>query len=125
MSATKTLFYQLAVSAAMLPVVSLALGEPGVVAWTPIAIASLAYQSIIVAFASYLMWFWLLTRYLASRLSVFSFAAPLFGVAFGHFVLDEPITFAFLASAAMVGAGIALVNFRPPPSTPSTRAHPF
>lgn len=111
-SATKTLFYQLAVSAALLPIVSLALGEPGVIAWTPVAIASLAYQSIIVAFASYLIWFWLLTRYLASRLSVFSFAAPLFGVAFGHFVLDEPITPAFLVSAAMVGAGIALVNFR-------------
>jgi len=96
-----------------LPIVSLALGEAGVIAWTPVAIASLAYQSIIVAFASYLTWFWLLTRYLASRLSVFSFAAPLFGVAFGHFVLDEPITSAFLVSAAMVGAGIALVNLRP------------
>jgi drug/metabolite transporter (DMT)-like permease len=113
-SATKTLFYQLAVSAALLPIVSLAMGEPGVVAWTPRAIASIAYQSIVVAFASYLTWFWLLTRYLASRLSVFSFAAPLFGVAFGHFVLGEPITAAFLVSAAMVGAGIALVNLRKP-----------
>ena len=111
-SATKTLFYQLAVSAAMLPIVSLALGEPGVIAWSPVAIASLAYQTIIVAFASYLTWFWLLTRYLASRLAVFSFAAPLFGVAFGHFVLGEPITPAFLVSAGMVGAGIALVNLR-------------
>ena len=111
-SATKTLFYQLAVSAAMLPSVSLAMGEPGVVAWTPVAIASLAYQTVVVAFVSYLTWFWLLTRYLASRLSVFSFAAPLFGVAFGHFVLGEPITSAFLVSAAMVGAGIALVNLR-------------
>ena len=111
-SATKTLFYQLAVSAAVLPVVSLSMGEPGVIAWTPLAIASLAYQSIVVAFASYLTWFWLLTRYLASRLSVFTFAAPLFGVAFGHFLLGEPITPSFLVAAAMVGAGIALVNLR-------------
>jgi drug/metabolite transporter (DMT)-like permease len=113
-SATKTLFYQLAVSAVMLPIASLGMGEPGVIAWTPLAIASIAYQSIVVAFASYLTWFWLLTRYLASRLSVFSFAAPLFGVAFGHFVLGDPITPAFLVSAAMVGAGIALVNLRKP-----------
>ncbi len=37
-SATKTLFYQLAVSAAMLPVVSMLMGEPGIVRWTPLAI---------------------------------------------------------------------------------------
>jgi drug/metabolite transporter (DMT)-like permease len=109
-SATKTLFYQLGVSALILPPISLALGEPGLVRLTPLAVASLAYQSIIVAFASYLVWFWLLTRYLASRLSVFSFAAPLFGVAFGHFVLGEPLTPTFVAAALMVGAGIALVN---------------
>lgn len=111
-SATKTLLYQLGVSAVVLLPVSLAIGEPGVVRVTPVALASLAYQSIVVAFASYLVWFWLLTRYLASRLSVFSFAAPLFGVAFGHFVLHEPLTPAFLAAALMVGAGIALVNAR-------------
>ena len=111
-SATKTLLYQLGVSALALPFVSIALREPGVVAITPTAVASLAYQSVIVAFASYLTWFWLLTRYLASRLSVFSFAAPMFGVAFGHFVLGDPLTPGFLVAAAMVGAGIALVNLK-------------
>ena len=111
-SATKTLLYQLGISAVVLPIVSLALGETGVIAWTTVAIASLAYQSIIVAFASFLTWFWLLTRYLASRLSVFSFATPLFGVAFGHVVLGEPITPTFLVAAGLVGVGIALVNFR-------------
>ena len=81
-------------------------------ALTPMTVASLAFQSVIVAFASYLTWFWLLTRYLAGRLAVFSFLAPLFGVAFGHFVLGEPITRAFLGAAALVGAGIVLVNAR-------------
>jgi len=111
-SATRTLFYQLAVSAALLPLFSLAAGEGGVAVWTPLAVASLAYQSAIVAFASYLTWFWLLTKYLAGRLAVFSFLAPLFGVAFGHAVLGDPLTPAFLAAAALVGAGIALVNLR-------------
>jgi drug/metabolite transporter (DMT)-like permease len=111
-SATKVLLYQLAVSAALLPLVAIALGEPGVKALTPVALASLAYQSVVVAFASYLTWFWLLTRYLASRLAVFSFAAPLFGVAFGHLVLGVPISSTFLGAALLVGAGIALVNLR-------------
>ncbi len=111
-SATKVLFYQLAVSAALLPLVSLALREPGIIALTPVTIASLAFQSVIVAFASYLTWFWLLTTYLAGRLAVFSFMAPLFGVAFGHLILGDPITPAFASAAALVGAGIALVQSR-------------
>jgi drug/metabolite transporter (DMT)-like permease len=109
-SAAKTLFYQLAISALVLPLVSLAVGETGVSALTPTVVASLAYQSVIVAFASYLAWFWLLTRYLAGRLAVFSFLTPLFGVAFGVIFLSEPVSAAFLGAALLVGAGIALVN---------------
>ena len=119
-AATKVLFYQLAVSAVLLPLAALALAEPGIVALTPAVVASLAFQSVIVAFASYLVWFWLLTTYLAGRLAVFSFLAPLFGVAFGHLLLGDRITPQFLAAALLVGAGIALVNARaarPPAQT--------
>jgi len=111
-SASKTLFYQLAIAALTLPAASVLLGEPGIVAITPVVIASLFYQGVVVAFASYLIWFWLLTRYYAARLSVFSFLTPLFGVIAGVLVLSEPITPAFLGAVAMVGAGIYLVNVR-------------
>ena len=111
-AATKTLFYQLAVSAPLLLAASLLMGEAGVVALTPLALASLAYQGVIVAFASYLAWFWLLTRYLAARLSVFSFMTPLFGVLAGVLILDEPLTPSFVGAALLVGAGIVLVNRR-------------
>lgn len=109
-SATKTLFYQLGFSALVLPLASLVAGEPGIFALTPKVVASVAYQGVIVAFASYLAWFWLLTRYLAGRLAVFSFLTPLFGVAFGVILLAEPLSAAFLAAALLVGAGIVLVN---------------
>ena len=118
-AATRVLFYQLAVSAALLPLVSVLLREPGIVAWTPVATASILFQSIVVAFASYLTWFWLLTRYSASRLAVFSFLAPLFGVAFGHVVLGDRVGPAFLAATSLVGAGIALVNARAPANATS------
>jgi drug/metabolite transporter (DMT)-like permease len=111
-TATKTLLYQLAVSALMLPLASLALGEPGVVRLSGLALASLAYQGVIVAFASYLAWFWLLTRYLAARLSVLSFLAPMFGVLSGVVFLGEPLTPFFAAAALLIGAGIVLVNLR-------------
>lgn len=111
-SATKTLFYQLGVSAALLPVFSWLFREPGIVSLTPLALASLAYQTVIVAFASYLAWFWLLGRYLAARLSVFSFLAPMFGVLFGVVLLRESLGPQFAIAAALVGAGIFLVNLR-------------
>lgn len=111
-TAAKTLFYQLAVSAPLLLAASALLGEKGVVALTPLALASLAYQGLVVAFASYLVWFWLLTRYLAARLSVFSFLTPLFGVQFGVLILAEPLTPSFVGAALLVGAGIVLVNRR-------------
>jgi drug/metabolite transporter (DMT)-like permease len=111
-SASKTLFYQLAVSAVVLPVSSFLLGERGVSAVTPLVLASLAYQGIIVAFASYLAWFWLLTRYLAARLSVLSFLTPLFGMASGVVFLSEPLSAHFAAAALLIATGIALVNFR-------------
>jgi drug/metabolite transporter (DMT)-like permease len=109
-SATKTLLYQLGISALALPMASLLAGEPGIFALTPKVVASLVYQSVIVAFLSYLAWFWLLTRYLAGRLAVFSFLTPLFGVAFGVIMLGEPLTATFLTAALLVGAGIVLVN---------------
>jgi drug/metabolite transporter (DMT)-like permease len=109
-SATKTLGYQLGLSALALPLISLALGEPGIVRLTPLAVGSLVYQGVIVAFASYLIWFWLLTRYLAGRLAVFGFLTPLAGVAFGVILLGERLTPVFGLGALLVGAGIVLVN---------------
>jgi len=111
-SAEKTLLYQLAVSAALLPIASLTLGEPGIVRLDGMTVAMLLYQGVIVAFASYLAWFWLLTRYYAARLSVFAFVAPLAGVVFGVVLLGERLSPCFIAAALLVAAGIALVNAR-------------
>ena len=110
--AAKTLFYQLAVSALVLPIFSFVLKEEGIVRLTPGALAALAYQGAVVAFASYLAWFWLLTRYYAARLSVLSFLTPMFGVACGVAFLGEPLGGRFGLAALAVGAGIALVNLR-------------
>jgi drug/metabolite transporter (DMT)-like permease len=112
-SPAKTLFYQLAGSALVLPFVSLALGEPGVIALTPLALASLAYQTVLVAFASYLAWFWLVANYPAGRLAAFSFLTPLFGVLAGALLLGERISAALMIALLLVVLGIWLVN-RPP-----------
>lgn len=109
-SASKTLFYQLAVSAVVLLALAAGLGQVRVETVTPLAVISLGYQAIVVAFVSYLTWFWLLTLYIASRLSVFSFLTPLFGVTFGVLLLGESFSVRFLLAALLVLTGIALVN---------------
>ena len=111
-SATKTLFYQLAVSGPLLLAAAWLLGEPGVIRLTPVIVLAFIYQCVAVAFASFLAWFWLLKSYLAARLSSFTFLTPLFGVLGGVLVLGEPLTPSFAAAAALVGAGIYLVNSR-------------
>ena len=111
-TATKTLFYQLGVSALCLPLAAALLGEKAIGAVTPLVVASLAYQGAIVAFASYLAWFWLLTRYRAAPLAVLSFLTPMFGVLSGVVFLSEPVSGTFAAAALCVAAGIVLVNLR-------------
>jgi len=112
-SPAKTLFYQLAGSAVVLPFVSLALGEPGVIALSPLVLASVAYQTVLVAFASYLAWFWLVASYPAGRLAAFSFLTPLFGVMAGALLLGERVSTYLALALTLVVLGIWLVN-RPP-----------
>ena len=107
---SKTLFYQLAGSAAILLPLSVLLGEPGVTRPTPLVIGAVLYQIVVVAFASYLAWFWLLARYPAAALGAFSFLTPLFGLLAGHLLLDEPITAALAIAMILVAFGIWLVN---------------
>ncbi|MDP9107724.1 MAG: DMT family transporter [Pseudomonadota bacterium] len=109
---TKTLLYQLGISALILLPLAFALGQFGTVAMTPLAWVSLLFQSVVVTFASYLAWFWILRKYLASRVSVFSFLTPLFGVAFGVLMLHEVVGLRFALGAALVLSGIVMVNWR-------------
>lgn len=108
--AAETLLHQLVGGFALLLAASLGLGEAGRVTLTPVAVASLLFQGVVVSFASYLSWFWLLRRYLATRLSIFSFMTPIFGVAFGVLVLSDPVSPAFGAGALLVLAGITVVS---------------
>ncbi|AKH19155.1 DMT family transporter [Sedimenticola thiotaurini] len=111
---SKTLLYQLGVSAPLLLLASWGANEPGITRLTPLILGSLLFQTLWIAFVTYLAWFWLVRHYPAGRLTAFTFLTPLFGVLAGHLVLDEPLSPALLAALLLVGLGIYLVN-RPPP----------
>ena len=92
---------------------SLGVKEAGIVDPRPLVLASFFYQSVLVAFISYLAWFWLLAHYPASTLAAFSFWTPVFGVFAGGLLLGERISPLLWGAVALVALGIFLVN-RPP-----------
>jgi drug/metabolite transporter (DMT)-like permease len=107
--AKQTLLYQLVVCFVILMVASVVTGQARINP-TPAVMASLAFQGLLVSFASFLTWFWLLRRYPASQLGVFSFMAPMFGVVFGVWLLNDPMEQSFVLGAVLVLTGIVLVN---------------
>lgn len=110
-SPEKTLFYQLAVSTAVILAASLVAGERWLGAAVPLwAWGSLVFQAVMVAFASYLAWFWLLRHYPATRLSAFSFLTPMFGLVFAALALGESISPRLVIALVFIAIGIGLVN---------------
>lgn len=107
-----TFLYQLFFSIPIQLIVSLLL-EPQWVHKMDLTIAAaLFYQSIIIAFISYLTWFKLIHRYSVSRLSVFTFLTPIFGVLSGVILLGEEFTISLRVGLPLVCLGIFLVNWR-------------
>jgi len=111
-SAEKTLFYQVAVTTLIAPLLSLALGEAWSFNYSAYAWGSIALQTVIGAFASYLAWMWMLRHYPATRMSSFTFLTPVFALVFGVALLKEPLTLQLMLALCGVAAGIVLVNRR-------------
>ncbi|MBP7564929.1 MAG: DMT family transporter [Burkholderiaceae bacterium] len=109
-SPEKTLFYQLAVTALVAPLLSLALGERWSLQLSGWAWFSLALQAGVGAFASYLAWMWMLRHYPATKMSSFVFLTPMFALGFGVVLLGEHLTLGLVLALAAVATGIVLVS---------------
>ena len=73
-------------------------------------LSALAYQTLVVAFFSHILWFWMIHRFPVSRLAAFTFLAPLFGVILSGLLLKEDLPFQLWIGLILVGLGIYLVN---------------
>jgi len=107
-----TFLYQLFFSIPILLLVSIILEPKWFYKIDPYIVASLFYQSVIIAFITYLIWFKLIHHYSVSRLSAFTFFTPIFGVLFGVLFLHEELTVSLMIGLPMVSMGIFLVNWR-------------
>jgi drug/metabolite transporter (DMT)-like permease len=111
----KTLAWQLMVSALLSPIGAWWLGERWPATWSTLALVSIFYQAVIVTFASYLLWFWLLTRYPATKVQAFTFLTPVFGTAWAAGLLHEALTLQLLVGLGGVAVGLVLLNRRRAP----------
>jgi drug/metabolite transporter (DMT)-like permease len=121
--AEKTLLYQLAISGVALGLGSLLSGEPWPVKLSSTSLLPLCFQTVVITFASYLLWFWLVRHYPATRLSSFTLLTPIAGLFAGVWLLGEPITRRLVVALAAVSCGIAIVN-GVSPRVPSVVAAP-
>lgn len=106
----QTLHYQLFFSALLLWPAARIMEPFPVRDFSAVTAMSLFYQSVIVAVASYLTWFVLVHRFSVSRLSSFTFFAPVMGVMAGGVLLSEPLPATLLLGLLGVASGIFLVN---------------
>jgi drug/metabolite transporter (DMT)-like permease len=111
--AEKTLLYQLAISGLILAACALIAGSPVPSSLSTLAWSSMAFQIVIVTAFSYVVWFWLIKTYPATRLASFTLLTPVFGLLLGSALLGEPITPRLIVAVVTVAAGILLVNRRP------------
>ena len=110
--AEQTLMYQLVVSALLLGAAALAAGEAWPRGASLLAWGALVFQTVVVTFASYLLWFWLVRHYPATQISSFTLLTPIFGLAAGVGLLGEPLTPRLMLALVAVVGGIALVSRR-------------
>jgi drug/metabolite transporter (DMT)-like permease len=113
----KALGYQVALSIPILAFAAWFSGETMTRVPGPLALSLMAYQAVWVVGLTFLLWFSLVQTYSASKLSVFTFLTPLFGVVASYFIMHDTLTPAFGAAALLVIAGLYLVN-RPGPVVP-------
>lgn len=70
------------------------------------------YQTVIVAFASYLVWFWLVVTYPAGRVASYTFLGPVFGILAGVVIQGDRLAWPLLAGLVAISIGLNLVNRR-------------
>jgi len=105
-----TFLYQLIFSVPIMFICALIFEDRWVIDLNLKVTASVIFQSIVVAFMSYLAWFKLIHEYPVARLSVFTFLTPVFGVLFGIVLSKEQVTTGLIGGLILVCIGIYLTN---------------
>ena len=76
------------------------------------AILALLFTVVATTIVAHGTWYYLLQKYPISVLTPYGLLAPLFGVCFGVFLYDEPLTWKFILGGVITLAGVLIINLR-------------
>ena len=108
----KLLVWQAALSLPLFAILSASLESDVTYQFTAEVAIAIAYQGLVIAGFCFIVFVSLLRRYSASRLGVFGFFTPVFGVLASRFLLGDRLSPLLIGSMLLVGAGIAIVNWQ-------------
>ena len=72
----------------------------------------LIFQASVVVAGGFVSWLWLLSVYPTATVASFSFLTPLFSIALGYMLYDEPLRWPLVVAFLLVASGIVLINRR-------------
>jgi drug/metabolite transporter (DMT)-like permease len=110
--AIHTFLYQLVFSIPIIFLFAMLFEPVWIIKITPVIIGGVIFSSVVVAFASYLIWFQLIHTYPIGQLAVFTFLSPVFGVFASGIILGEQLTPGLLVGLFLVCLGIYATNYR-------------
>ncbi len=99
----------LTASAVLLPCAVIFEGAPHAI-WSPRIALAFGYTVFVMSVGASMLWFWLLNRGEASRVSAFYFLTPIFGLCIAYLILGEPVGTRDLGGLAAIALGIFLVQ---------------
>ncbi|WP_426505643.1 DMT family transporter [Serratia proteamaculans] len=108
-SSKQTLLFQLSGACILLSLLAITT-ESVHFTLTTLAWTSLIFQTLVVSFISYLIWFSLLRHYQASSLGILTFMTPIFGILAGVVILGEPLQIEFVLGSILIVLGLIVVS---------------
>lgn len=108
-SSKQTLLFQLSGACILLSLLAITT-ESVHFTLTALAWTSLIFQTLVVSFISYLIWFSLLRHYQASSLGILTFMTPIFGILAGVVILGEPLQIEFVLGSILIVLGLIVVS---------------
>lgn len=78
------------------------------------AFAAIAFQSVMITIVTYWIWYRLIRRHPVNVVMPFTLLVPVFGVAFGAVIMDDPLGWRTLAGSLATIAGVAIIVLRRP-----------
>lgn len=110
MNSAALIFWNAAVAAPVVALLALLLEQGANWHFSASAVASVLYLGVVAAGLGFVLIVWLVRNYSASRVNVFVFLSPVFGVLIAWSLLDEPISLQQALGAIGVAAGILIVS---------------